>query len=78
MGPPYNGEAGWNIDNTNDDDTIDGGVDYLMSLPGNCYTDSSGVARVSCAYNAAIFMVNSVSSTYTVCCRRPPCPQFRD
>lgn len=51
-GTPYANEA--------DTSTILQGYLYLMGLPGYCGTTNSGVSRVSCSYNAAIYLVNTV------------------
>ncbi|CAF9937419.1 hypothetical protein IMSHALPRED_011132 [Imshaugia aleurites] len=50
--PPYNQPAAF--------ETIEQGISYFDSLPGNCGIDNSGVSRVSCSYDSAIYLVGDV------------------
>ncbi|KFY46403.1 hypothetical protein V495_02494 [Pseudogymnoascus sp. VKM F-4514 (FW-929)] len=62
LGAPYNGEiVGIGA--------IVAGRDYLDGLGSAwCGTDSGGVSRISCSYNSAIYLVNSVRAATGASC----------
>jgi hypothetical protein len=57
--PPYDAYAR----STRFTRAMQGPISYLIGLPGTCGVDPDGVVRVSCAYDAGVWIMNFVCTS---------------